>query len=270
MGELDGKVAIVTGAGRLRGIGRGTAIALARLECDVAVTGTGRDPATFPEDEKRVGWRDIESVAEQVEAEGRRALPLVVDVSDSGQVQTMVDRTLETFGRVDILVNNAAYARGPDRVPVVELDEAIFRRVLEVKVVGSFLCTCAVAQVMIRQGAGGRIINVSSVAGKRGGANTAAYASANAATHLFTQSVARELAVHGITVNAVCPGATDTSRMDDLGRGESWQALESGIPLGRAASDQEVGDFMGLLCTRVCDFVTGQALNFNGGSFMEH
>ena len=113
MPELDGKVAIVTGAGRLRGIGRGAAVAFARLGADVVVTGTGRNPDRYPPDEKAVGWRDIESTAEQVRAEGVRALPLVVDVADAASVRQMVERTIDEFGRIDILVNNAAYARGP-------------------------------------------------------------------------------------------------------------------------------------------------------------
>ncbi len=137
MGELDGKVAIVTGAGRLRGIGRAAAVALAKQGADVAVTGTGRDPKTFPEDERRAGWRDVESNAEQVRAQGRRALPLTGDVANAGDVQRMVETTLKELGRVDILINNAAYARGPDRVPVTQLDERLFRRVLEVKGVGT-------------------------------------------------------------------------------------------------------------------------------------
>ena len=175
MGELDGKVAIVTGAGRLRGIGRGAAIAFAGLGADVVLTGTGRDPSTFPPDEKEVGWRDIESSAEQVRALGVRALPLVVDVADEASVDAMVSRTLEEFGRIDILVNNAAYARGPDRVPLLELDPAILQKVVDVKIRGTFLCSKAVARVLIEQGDGGKIVNVSSGAGKRGGANALAY-----------------------------------------------------------------------------------------------
>ena len=135
--------------------------------------------------------------------------------------------------------------------------------------VGTFLCTKYVAPVMMRQ-RWGRILNISSVMGKRGQPNASAYASANAAVHLFTQSAARELAPYGITVNSVCPGVTDTSRMDDLGRSERWEALLKTIPLGRAASDEEVGRFIAFLCTQACDYITGQALNFNGGTVMEH
>src|SRR6266540_1926041 len=98
MGTLDGRVALVTGAGRLRGIGRATALALADLGADVVVTGTGRDPATFPEDEKKAGWRDVESTAEQIRSRGRRTLTWVGDVSQAEAVGRLVDRIQETFG----------------------------------------------------------------------------------------------------------------------------------------------------------------------------
>ena len=106
--ELQGKVAIVTGAGRLRGIGCAASVALAKLGADVVVTGTGRSPDRYPDDEKAAGWHDVESTAEQVRAEGGRALPLVVDVSDPAEGQSMVDRTLEELGRRDDLVITAA------------------------------------------------------------------------------------------------------------------------------------------------------------------
>ena len=123
MGSLDGKVAIVTGAGRLRGIGRAAALALAELGADLVVTGTGRDPQHYPEDEKAVGWQDIESTAEQVRGVGSRCLPLVANVTDSAAVQDTVEATLKEFGRIDILMNNSAFARGPDRMPLTELSE---------------------------------------------------------------------------------------------------------------------------------------------------
>ena len=100
--ELKGKVAIVTGAGRLRGIGRAAAVALARMGADVVVTGTGRSPDSFPEDEKKIGWRDIESVSEQIRAEGQKALPLISNVTSQADVQKMVDETMNEFGSIDI------------------------------------------------------------------------------------------------------------------------------------------------------------------------
>ena len=270
MGELDGKVGIVTGAGRLRGIGRAAAVGLAKLGANVVVTGTGRDPSRYPEDEKEAGWRDVESTAEQVESHGVRALPLVVDVLDRGQVRTMVERTLEEFGRVDILMNNAAYARGPDRVPILEVDPDIFQKVMDVKVTGSYLCTAAAVRPMIEQGEGGKIVNVSSTAGKRGSENTLAYNAANFAMIGMTQSMAREFGPHGINVNCVCPGAVDTSRLDDMGRGERWAEAGRATPIGRTGTDDEVGEFMVYLCTEAASWITGQSININGGTVMEH
>lgn len=270
MAELDGKVAIVTGAGRLRGIGRAAAVALARLGADVVVTGTGRRPDTFPPDEKEVGWRDIESTAEQVRAEGRKALPLIVDVTNQEHVRMMVERTLDELGRIDILINNAAFARGPDRVPIVELDPAIFQKVVDIKVTGTFLCTKAVIPTLISQGQGGKIVNISSTAGKRGSANTLAYNAANFAIVGMTQSMARELGPYRINVNCVCPGAVDTSRMDDLGRGERWQQMAANTPIGRNGTDEEVGNFIAYLCTEAASWIHGQSININGGTVMEH
>ena len=270
MGELDGKVAIVTGAGRLRGMGRGAAVALAELGADVVVTGTGRDPKTFPDDEKAAGWRDIESSAEQIRALGRRALPLVVDVSDRDQVQMMADRTMEEFGRIDILVNNAALGRGPDRGPLQDIDPDIFQRVQDVKVLGTFLCSAAVARVLIAQDEGGKIVNVSSGAGKRGVPQMLAYNAACFAQIGMTQCMARELGPHGINVNCVCPGQVDTARLDDIGRGEVWNQMIEDIAIGRAGTDQEIGEFIAYLCTEAASWVHGQSINVDGGTFMEH
>ena len=188
------------------------------MGADVVVTGTGRSPDRYPDDEKAMGWRDIESTAEQVREQGQQALPLVVDAMDRGQVQMMVDRTIEAFGRVDVLINNAAFARGPDRVPIIELDPDIFQKVIDIKVTGTYLCTKAVLPHIIKQGEGGKIVNISSSAGKRGSVNTLAYNAANFAVVGMTQSMARELGTYNINVNCVCPGAVDTHRMDDLGR----------------------------------------------------
>ena len=270
MAELDKKVAIVTGAGRMRGIGGAAALALARLGAHVVVTGTGRDPETFPDDEKAIGWRDVESVADQVRAEGRRCLTLTVDVADKDDVENMVDRTVEEFGRVDILINNAAFARGVDRVPILELDREIFQRVMDIKVTGTFLCTKAAIKYMIEQGEGGKIVNISSSAGKRGSANTLAYNGANFAIVGMTQSMARELGPHNINVNAVCPGAVDTHRMDILGRGETWTNMADSTPIGRNGTDDEVGDFCAYLCTEAASWIHGQSINQNGGTVMEH
>jgi len=270
MGELDGKVGIVTGAGRLRGIGRAAAVALAKLGADVLVIGTGRTPDTFPPDEKTASWKGLESTAEQVNAEGRRGVPLIVDISNSDDVQMMVDSAMQEFGRIDILINNAAFARGPDRVPILELDDGIFQKVMDVKVLGTYLCTKAVIKVLKDQDQGGKIVNVASAAGKRGGASMLAYNAANFAVVGMTQSMARELGPDKINVNCVCPGPTRTSRVDDLNKGGRWQKLIEQMPIGRPGTDTEVGDFIAYLCTTAASWIHGQSININGGLVMEH
>ena len=270
MAELDGKVAIITGAGRLRGIGRAAAVAMARMGADVVVTGTGRDPATFPPDEKAVGWKDVESTAEQVRAQGSRALTLKVDVTDRDDVQMMVDRTLEEFGRMDILVNNAAYQIGADRVPMVEVDADVFQRVVDIKVTGSYLCSKGFVKVLLERGHGGKIVNISSTAGKRGNPNNLAYSAACFAVVGMTQSLAQELGPHGINVNCVCPGTVDTHRNDGVGRSEAWEQKAATIPIRRTGTDDEVGDFVAYLCTEAASWIHGQSINMNGGEVMEH
>ena len=269
MGELGGKVAIVTGAGRLRGIGRATAVAMARLGANVVITGTGRDPETYPDDEKAAGWKDIESVAEQVEDQGCQALPLIVDVSDPQQVQFMVDQTVSEFHRIDILVNNAAFGMLPALAPIVDLAPEMFQKVMDVKVTGTYLCSQAVLRQMISRGQGGKIINISSVAGKRGGPNTLAYNAACFAVIGMTQSMAREVGSHNINVNCVCPGTTATSRTDFY-TSEIWEQRAAATAMGRNGTDDEVGEFITYLCTEAASWITGQSININGGSFMEH
>ena len=270
MGELDGKVAVVTGAGRLRGIGRAAAVALAKLGADIVPTGTGRNPASFPDDEKAVGWKDIEGTAEQVRALGRKALPLVVDVSDAEQVAAMAEKTVHEFGRIDIMVNNAAYAKGPDRVPTVVLDDDIFRKVVDIKVLGTYYCSKAAAQVMLARGEGGKIVNVSSGAGKRGSENALAYCAGCFAQVAMTQTMAHELGPYGVNVNCVCPGAVDTHRMDDLVYTDAWDRMASETPIRRNGTDDEVGEFIAYLCTEAASWIQGQSINIDGGLIMEH
>ena len=269
MAELDGKVAIVTGAGRLRGIGRATAVSMARMGADVVVTGTGRDPATFPPDEKAVDWKDVEGTAEQVRAAGGRALTVKVDVTDQEHVQMLIDRTIEEFGRIDILVNNAAYPRGRDRVPMVDLDPDVFQRVIDIKVTGSYLCSKAFAKVLLERGQGGKIVNISSTAGKRGDPSTLAYNAACFAVVGMTQSLAQELGPHGINVNCVCPGSVGTHRMDDIDP-EAWRQIAAETPIRRSGTDEEVGDFIAYLCTESASWIHGQSINIDGGEVMEH
>ena len=215
-----------------------------------------------------MNWHDVHSTVEQIEAQGRRGLALIGDVSQHVDVSRMVQQTLERFGRLDILVNNAAIARGADRVPVLELSEELFRRVLDVKLVGSFLLCKAIIPTLLHQNQGGRIINLSSIFGKLGTARTTAYCAANFAIQGFTQALAQELAPYRISVNAICPGTIDTARMDVLGREELWARTVQAIPMQRAGTDEEVAGLIAYLCSPIAEYITGQSINIDGGMVM--
>ncbi len=262
---LDDHVAIVTGAGRMRSIGRPIAVELARAGCDVVITGTGRDPERFPDEEKAAGWHDIASVAEEIEALGRQALPLVSDISDEAAVDELVATTLERFGRIDVVVNNAGAARGPDRLPVTELDPAVWRHVLDVNLNGTFHLSRAAARHWLAVDKVGSIVNISSVGGKIGGANTAAYSASKAAIHALTSAMAQELGPDGIRVNTICPGIVDTSRLDDIDRGADWDRMMRIIPLRRAGTGEDIAQMVVYLCSDQGSWITGQAYNVDGG-----
>ncbi len=268
---LDGKVAVITGAGRMRSIGRPIAVRLAEAGCDVVLTGTGRPPDRYPDDERAAGWRDIESVADEVRAVGRRALAVVSDVSDRVAVEALAVRVLAEFGRVDIVVNNAGAARGDDRVPVVDIDPDQWNTVINVNLTGTFLMSRTFGRAMLDAGRGGSIVNISSIAGKMFGPHTGAYASSKAGLQALTAVMAKEVGPKGIRVNAICPGLIDTARLDDLGRGERWeQTVRSVIPLNRAGTGDDIANIVVYLCSDEGSFVTGQSWNVDGGTMTTH
>lgn len=268
MPEFDGKVAVITGAGRMRSIGHSTALAFAQKGADVVVTGTGRDPTTYPPDEISAGWKDVQSVAEGIRNLGRRGIPLDVDVSNGTQVQQMVDHTVAELGRIDFLVNNAGAGRTVGLKPVAELPEEEWRRVIDIKLTGTFLCTRAVLQVMLKQGEGGSVVNISSVEAKLTRPSGSAYATASGALYTFTAIVSKEVASNGIRVNCISPGTTDTSRNDSLygyPRGDAWEQRVRSIPLGRAGTPEEIADVITWLCSKKAGFMVGQCIELDGG-----
>ena len=149
-----------------------------------------RDSATYVNEEKQLNWKDIDSVTDEIREAGGHVLSLVIDITRKVSINSMMERTLAKFERIDILVNIAAYAKGPDRIPVVDMPEDIWHRVIEVDLTGAFLYSQATAKVLVRQGQGGRNINFSSLAGKRGNRNMSAYVSAKFGIIGFTQSLA--------------------------------------------------------------------------------
>jgi 3-oxoacyl-[acyl-carrier protein] reductase len=263
---LQGKVAVVTGAGRRRSIGRPIAVELARAGCDVVITGTGRPAERYPDDEKAVGWRDIESVADEVRALGRRAWPVVTDVADASAVEDLADGVMREFGRVDVVINNASAARGPDRVPVIDLELAEWHKVMNVNLNGTFYMSRAFGRRLVEQGRGGCIINISSVGGKLMAGTTAAYSASKAGIHALTCAMADELGRSGIRVNAICPGIIDTFRMDDIPRGEPFDRMvRAQIPLGRAGTGEDVAWMVIYLCADQGSWISGQLYTVDGG-----
>ena len=270
-GELSGRVAIVTGAGRMRSIGRQIANTLAAAGAAVVVTGTGRPPSSFPEEEKAVGWQDVESVAADIRDQGGRALPLAVNISDETSVQQAIQRTLDAFGRLDILVNNAAMSRGSDRVPVVDLDFSVFKKIYDVNVNGTFLMSRAAAQVMLQQGQGGNIVNISTIATRTASPNLGAYASSKLAINGLGRVMAMELAKDNIRVNTICPGFNDTSRLSDLPRGEAFDKMVAEqVPLGRADDGTQVAELTLFLVSDRAKWITGQTMMADGGRVWGH
>ena len=268
---LEGKVAVVTGAGRMRSIGRPIAVEMAKAGCDIVLTGTGRSPDNYPDDEKTAGWGDIESVAEEVRATGRTALPLVSDVSDADSVSSLADRVVSDLGRVDFIVNNAGAARGADRVPVVDLALEDWYKVINVNLHGTFLMSHFFGRKLTEQGEGGAIINISSIAGKILPPNTAAYASSKAGIQALTACMAQEVGKQGIRVNAICQGIIDTYRMDDIPRGEVWDNfVDQRIPLGRAGVGNDIAWATVYLCSEQGAWITGQSYNVDGGTAVQH
>ena len=279
MGNLDGKVALVTGAGGMRGVGRATALKLASQGADLAITDVRRDASDLPPAELRQEWHSIDSVSDEVEALGRRCLPRYADLGVSDEIQTLVRQVMEHYGRIDILINNARAVIGRDKVPVTDLEEEVWHHFLDINTTAVFLCTKFVGQEMVRKGAGGRIINIASNASKQASAMGSAYSASKFAVLGLTQASALDLAPHGITVNAVCPGPINTDRMSYWERsqadaaGVSMEEFRAQIieqagratPLGRIAEAEDVANMVGFLVSDEANFITGQAYNVNGG-----
>ena len=281
MYDLSGKVAVVTGAGGRHGIGRAIALRLAEEGADVVVTDIQRSTDRMREEDRQAGWRGLPSVVEEIEEMGRQSIGLFSDVTDGAQVNDMVQQTLNRFGKIDILVNNAGSQPGPDRVLVVELGEEAFDEVMRVNVRGTYLCSKAVAIHMIDRGGGGKMIVISSGAGKQGIARYAVYCASKFALIGFTQSLAHELAPHKINVNAICPGLVNTERVDFIAaalaaEGESAEehralmvrSRAESVPLGRIAEAGDIARMAAFLSSSESDYVTGLSISVSGGSQM--
>lgn len=287
--QFAGKVAIVTGAGQ--GIGKGVALRLAREGASVVIADYNSNTAA--------------ATSVEIETAGGRALPYAVNIANVEAVQRMVADVVASFGRIDILINNAGVVQTK---PMLDLAVEDWDRVIDVNQRGTFFCLQAVAQQMIRQlpdsvrdGAAladvltaqlskpdnaeetaptpaasyGKIVNFSSISGRRGRSLSTHYAASKAAIISITQSAALALAPYRINVNAVCPGIVptpmwtqidhDRAQLFGAQEGEAMAAFIQQVPLKRAATPEDLAGVVAFLCSADADYITGQAINVDGG-----
>ncbi len=247
MSLLANKVAVVTGAGR--GIGRAVALAYARMGADVACVSRTEENSA--------------KAAAEVEALGRRAWAVAVDVSDTAAVDAAAGKILDDAGRVDILVNNAGVTR--DNL-LMRMSEEEWDTVINTNLKGAFNFTKALTRPFIKQRSG-RIINIASVIGLIGNAGQSNYAASKAALIGFTKSIAKELAPRGITANAIAPGFIETdmtAALDDKVR----ESIIGNVPLGRFGSPDDIAHAAVFLAMEPSGYITGQVLTVDGGMVM--
>ncbi len=245
--DLKDKVAIVTGAAQ--GIGKVIALGLAKSGADIAVSDINED--------------SLNEAVKEIEALGRKAIAVKMDVSSLKDCEDLVKKTSEAFGKIDILVNNAGITR--DTV-LLRMKEEQWDQVISVNLKGTFNCTKAVIRSMFKQKSG-KVINISSVTGAMGNAGQANYSASKAAVMGFTKSIAREYAHCGITVNAVAPGFIKTAMTDAIPE-KDRDAMISIIPAKRLGLPEDVADTVCFLASDMANYITGQVIHINGGMYM--
>jgi NAD(P)-dependent dehydrogenase (short-subunit alcohol dehydrogenase family) len=290
MYDLAGKVALVTGTGNRHGIGRAIAIRLAKEGADVVVNDRPLPPDAKPWGNQQE-WRGAESVAEEIRAMGRQGFVVMADVTSRTQVEAMVDKVVADLGHIDILVNNAKYLEpidedgGTSKTRVIDMTEQMWSSTLAVNLTGPLLTCQAVGRQMIKQGTGGKIINIASLKGKRGKDGRSAVCASKGGLIRLTETLALELGPYNINVNSICPGATVTF-------GTSGKALAAALAagmseeeaieelyvksgkypkmgaLGRPGRPEDQANMAAFLASREADFITGQSINVCGGQLM--
>jgi NAD(P)-dependent dehydrogenase (short-subunit alcohol dehydrogenase family) len=274
MKRLIGKVALVTGAGRKKGIGYACALRLAMEGSNVVVADL---PEVINEDLYRKDeTENLEAVAADISAHGVQSLALEVDVTDLQSVERMVDRIKSEFGRLDILVNNAGTAMEP--APLVHTDPESWRKTIDINLTGTMLVSKTVAPLMMDNPEGGKIINMSSRAAHRGAIWIHAYCASKAGIIGLTRSMALELAPFKICVNALCPGDIDTELKrwgwgkEALVKGKTVDEIAAeaaqATPLGRIGTPEDVAAAVAFFASPDADYLTGEILNITGGNGM--
>lgn len=246
--HVDNKVALITGASR--GIGRATALELAKAGAKIVINYAGNAAAA-------------QEVLKAIQDMGGQAIAVQANIAVAAEVDELIQKTVTAFGSIDILVNNAGITRD---TLLMRMKEADWDAVLDTNLKGVFLCTKAVSKLMLKQRSG-RIINMTSVVGLTGNASQANYAAAKAGVVGFTKSMAKELGSRGITVNAVAPGFIATDMTEVLPDSVKEQ-MTSTIPLGRPGTPSDVAKAVLFLCSDAAAYITGQTLNVDGGMVM--
>ena len=247
MGAFDGKIAVVTGAAR--GIGQAIALKLAAGGADVAVC------------DLQVEWLD--ETVKAVEALGRKALPLAVDVGNGEAVNACIDAVIKTFGRIDIMINNAGITKD---TLLIRMSEEQWDDVLRVNLKGVFLFSRAVAKPMMRQRSGA-IVNIASIVGLIGGAGQCNYSASKAGVIALTKSTAKELASRGVRANAVAPGFIKSKMTDALPEEVRGNYLGL-IPMARFGETEDIAKAVAFLASDEASYITCQVLSVNGGMVM--
>ena len=277
--RLEGKVAFITGAASRRGMGHAIALRLAEEGAKVVVTDKFAAPkSVWTGDE---GWRGLEEVVEEIEARGSEGLAVMADVTKSNEIDDAVSKTLEKFGKIDILVHCGGI-RGTVGVPVVDFDEEEWHQMFDINTLGAFIVSRAVARDMIKRNEGGKIVHIASAAGRIGAPGSAAYAASKWAVIGLVKSLALELAPYKINVNAINPGFFATNLRDNDAetksqkagisieefRKDEYQMLTKMIPLGRMGTMEDITRLILFLVTEESDYMTGQDINITGGHLM--
>jgi len=272
MGQLDGKIAVVTGVGRPMGIGRSCALKLVEMGADVMISDLCRKYEGDLESYNLGQWEQLEKVAGEIEAKGRKVRAFKVDVTIRSEIEDMVGAVVKEFGHIDVLINNAGTGVGVG--PFLNISEAAWDKTIDVNLKGIFHCCQLIIPHMIEAG-GGKIVNIASGAGLRGAALYGAYTASKFAAVGISQVLGAEFAPFGINVNAVCPAIVDTdmgfdqyeflSFMKGASIDEVREGLNKRIPLGRAATAADVAETVGFLVSPAAEHIVGQAIRVSGG-----
>jgi NAD(P)-dependent dehydrogenase (short-subunit alcohol dehydrogenase family) len=278
--RLEGRVAVVTGAARMRGIGRATALRLAQEGAAVVVSSVPRDPNTYPDEEKTCGWKGAISVVAEIEMLGGRAIAIDCDVSDAAQVEAMFVETERHLGTPDAIVNNAGTAGGAGAAALLDIDDSSWYRTIAINLHGTYNVCKAAGRAMRTANKPGAIVNLSSLAGRMGMANYGGYCASKFAVIGLTQQLALELVSLGIRVNCICPGLVDTDMMDstfqrvaDQSKRADFATVKQGaaraIPMRRQGLPEEQAAMIAFLLSPEATYITGQTINIDGGVRMD-